>query len=87
VTCSAIIVAAALSGALASQHVADRAFADRQGEDLAEQGPQSFEADRLGVVQVDHQRLDRLAEGRARLKPGGRGSDGALAAAGTAPAE
>jgi hypothetical protein len=48
--------------ARAGQHVADRTFTDRQGEHLAHQGGQPFQPDGLGVMQVHHQRRDRLAE-------------------------
>src|SRR4030081_4088911 len=48
---------------------------------------QPLDADRLSVVQVDRDRLDRLAERRSGLKTGRRRGDGALAAASATSAE
>jgi len=44
------------------QHVADRTFADRQREHLAHQGGEPLQSDRMGVMQIHHQRGDRLTE-------------------------
>jgi len=54
---------------------------------FTQQGPQPLQADRLGVVQVNHQGLDRATEWRAWLKPGRCWRGGALAAAGAASTE
>ena len=65
----------------ARQHVADRALADAQREDLVQQQRQPFHADGMGIMQIHHQRRDRLAERRSRLQPGRRGRGRPLAAA------
>ena len=71
----------------ALQHVADRTFADAQAENLAQQRCQPFEADGVGVMQVDHQRADRLAKRRARFQARRCFSRNTLAAAGALAAE
>ena len=69
------------------QHVADRTFADRQREHLAHQRGQPFQPDGVGVMQIDHQRGDRLAERRARFQPARRRGDRTRAAAGATATE
>ena len=74
-------------GLRAGEDVAERAFGDRQAEHLGQQVAQPFDADRLGVVEVDRDGLDGFAERRAGLETFRRGSNGAFAATGAAPAE
>jgi hypothetical protein len=47
------------------EDIGDRALADRQAEHFAHQPRETLEADRLGDVQMDDQRLDTGSERRA----------------------
>lgn len=71
----------------AGEDVADRPLANRQAEHLAEHQAQPFDADRLGVVQINRNGFDGLAERRAGRETFRRGGDGAFAATSAVPAE
>ena len=70
----------------ARQDVGDGALGNRQAEHLVEQPGEPLEADRVDGVQIDHQRLDRPAERRARFEAwfGGGGEPAGAARAGAA---
>ena len=71
----------------AGENVAQRALADRQAEHLGEQAAQPFEADRLGVMEIDRDGLNGFAERRAGLETFRRVGHGAFTATGAAPAK
>ncbi len=88
VTAAAIAEAAASSGACARARMLHSApsLIDRPKISANSQA-QPFEADCLGVVEIDRDGLDGLAERRARLETGRRAGHGALATTGAASAE
>lgn len=53
----------------ARQEVAQAALADGEAEHFVQQHLEPRQPDRMRVMEIDDQRRDRLAEGRARLQP------------------
>lgn len=74
------------AGLGAQEQVGQRALADGEAEQMAQQRRQPLVADGVGVTQIDRQRRDRAAERRAGLEPGRRRRHEAARAARTAAA-